>query len=79
MKILILKLLLLTYSIQNLQRKKQYQKRFDISGDRGDALEKAREATIAALNNGQFDNVFSEVIEDSKLLKTAKLYQVCGC
>jgi len=53
--------------------KKKYQERFDISGDRPDALEKAREATLAALNNGQFDNVISEVIEDSKLLKTAKL------
>ena len=53
--------------------KKKYQERFDISGDRGDALEKAREATLAALNNGQFDNVISEIIEDSKLLKTAKL------
>ena len=44
--------------------KKKYQERFDISGDRGDALEKAREATLAALNNGQFDNVISEIIED---------------
>jgi len=53
--------------------KKEYQKRFELSGNRGDALEKAREATIAAMKNGQFDNVFSEVIEDSKINRSLKL------
>jgi len=53
--------------------KKEYKKRFELSGSRDDALEFAQKKTIEAMNNAEFDDVFSDIIEDSKLLKTAKL------
>ena len=56
--------------------KKQYQERFELTGDRADALEKAQEATIAAMKNGEFDDVLSDIIEDSKIAKSLKLRKV---
>ena len=56
--------------------KKQYQERFELTGNRGDALEKAQEATIAAMKNGEFDDVLSDIIEDSKIAKSLKLRKV---
>ena len=56
--------------------KNQYQERFELTGDRADALEKAQEATIAAMKNGEFDDVLSDIIEDSKIAKSLKLRKV---
>lgn len=56
--------------------KKEYQKRFEVSGDRNDALEIAQQKTIAAMNNAEFDNVQSDIIEDSKIAKSLKLRKV---
>ena len=56
--------------------KKRYRERFEVSGDRGDALQKAREATVAAMEKGEFDDVLSDVIEDSKIAKSLKLRKV---
>ena len=56
--------------------KKEYQKRFEVSGDRNDALEIAQQKTIAAMNNAEFDNVQSDIIESSKIAKSLKLRKV---
>jgi len=56
--------------------KKQYQERFEVSGDRNDALEIAQQKTIAAMKNGEFDDVLSDIIEDSKIAKSLKLRKV---
>ena len=56
--------------------KKQYQERFELTGNRGDALEYAQEKTIKAMNNAEFDDVLSDIIEDSKIAKSLKLRKV---
>ena len=56
--------------------KQEYQKRFEVSGDRDDALEIAQQKTIAAMKNGEFDDVLSDIIEDSKLKQSFKLRKV---
>ena len=56
--------------------KKEYRKRFEVSGDRDDALEIAQQKTIAAMKNGEFDDTQSDIIEDSKLKKSLKLRKV---
>jgi hypothetical protein len=56
--------------------KKEYQKRFEVSGDRNDALEIAQQKTIAAMNNREFDDVLSDIIEDTKIAKSLKLRKV---
>ena len=56
--------------------KNEYNKRFELSGSRSDALEKAQEATIAAMERGEFDDVLSDVIEDTKIAKSLKLRKV---
>ena len=56
--------------------KKEYQKRFEVSGDRNDALEIAQQKTIAAMNNREFDDVGSDIIEDTKIAKSLKLRKV---
>ena len=56
--------------------KKEYQKRFEVSGDRNDALEIAQQKTIAAMKAGEFDDVLSDVIEDTKIAKSLKLRKV---
>ena len=56
--------------------KEEYKKRFELSGDRNDALEKAQEATITAMKNGEFDDVLSDIIEDTKIAKSLKLRKV---
>ena len=56
--------------------KQEYQKRFEVSGDRDDALEIAQQKTIAAMENGEFDDVLSDIIEDSKLKQSFKLRKV---
>jgi len=56
--------------------KKEYQKRFEVSGDRDDALEIAQQKTIAAMKNAEFDDVLSDIIEDSKLKQSFKLRKV---
>ena len=56
--------------------KKEYQKRFEVSGNRDDALEIAQQKTIAAMKNGEFDDVLSDIIEDSKLKQSFKLRKV---
>ena len=56
--------------------KKQYQERFEVSGDRNDALEFAQKKTIEAMNNAEFDDVLSDIIEDSKIAKSLKLRKV---
>ncbi len=53
--------------------KKEYNKRYAQSGDRDDALEFAREKTKTAINNGDFNNVLSEIISDNQIIKSAKL------
>ena len=58
--------------------KQEYQKRFELSGDRDDALEYAQKKTIEAMKNAEFDDVQSELVSDSKIaksLKLAKLYE----
>ena len=56
--------------------KEQYNQRFELSGDRNDALQKAQEATITAMKNGEFDDVQSDIIEDTKIAKSLKLRKV---
>ena len=56
--------------------KQQYQNRFELSGDRDDALEYAQKKTIEAMNNAEFDDVLSDIIEDSKIAKSFKLRKV---
>ena len=56
--------------------KKEYQKRFEVSGDRNDALEIAQKKTIDALNNAEFDDVLSDIIEDTKLKQSFKLRKI---
>ena len=53
--------------------KKKYQYYFDQSGDRNDALTRARKDTTDAMGKGEFDDVLSDLIEDSKILKANKL------
>ena len=56
--------------------KQQYQNRFELTGDRNDALEYAQKKTIEAMNNAEFDDVLSDIIEDSKIAKSFKLRKV---
>ena len=56
--------------------KKEYKNRFEVSGDRNDALEIAQQKTIAAMKAGEFDDVLSDVIEDTKIAKSLKLRKV---
>ena len=56
--------------------KKEYRNRFEVSGDRNDALEIAQQKTIAAMKAGEFDDVLSDVIEDTKIAKSLKLRKV---
>ena len=56
--------------------KKEYQKRFEVSGNRDDALEIAQQKTIAAMKNAEFDNVQSDIIEDTKIAQSLKLRKV---
>ena len=56
--------------------KQQYQNRFELTGDRNDALEYAQKKTIEAMNNAEFDDVLSNIIEDSKIAKSFKLRKV---
>ena len=56
--------------------KQQYQNRFELTGDRNDALEYAQKKTIEAMKNAEFDDVLSDVIEDSKIAKSLKLRKV---
>ncbi len=56
--------------------KQQYQNRFELTGDRNDALEYAQKKTIEAMNNAEFDDVLSDIIEDSKIAKSLKLRKV---
>lgn len=53
--------------------KKKYQYYFDQSGDRNDALTRARKDTTDAMGKGEFDDVLSDLIEDSKILQANKL------
>ena len=58
--------------------KKEYKKRFELSGSRDDALEIAQQKTVEAMEKGEFDDVFSEIVSDNKIaksLKLAKLYE----
>jgi len=56
--------------------KKQYKERFELSGNRNDALEYAQKKTIEAMNNGEFDDVQSDIIEDTKIAQSLKLRKV---
>ena len=56
--------------------KEEYNKRFELSGSRSDALEIAQQKTIAAMKAGEFDDVLSDVIEDTKIAKSLKLRKV---
>ena len=53
--------------------KTEYNKRYTQSGNRDDALEFAREKTKAAITNGDFNNVLSDIISDNRILKSRKL------
>lgn len=56
--------------------KEEYRKRFELTGDRNDALEIAQQKTTAAMKNGEFDDVQSDIIEDSKISRSLKLRSV---
>jgi hypothetical protein len=56
--------------------KQEYQDRFEISGNRNDALEFAQKKTVEAMKNGEFDDVLSDIIEDTKIAKSLKLRKV---
>ena len=53
--------------------KDQYQKRFELTGNRADALEYAQKKTIEAMNNAEFDDVLSEIVSDTQIAKSLKL------
>ena len=56
--------------------KKRYQYYYNQSGDRDSALQKAQKDTTDAMGNGDFDNVLSDIIEDTKIVKAQKLVQL---
>ena len=56
--------------------KKRYQYYYNQSGDRDSALQKAQKDTTDAMGNGDFDNVLSDIIEDTKIAKAQKLVQL---
>ena len=53
--------------------KDQYQERFELTGNRADALEYAQKKTIEAMNNAEFDDVLSEIVSDTQIAKSLKL------
>ena len=53
--------------------KDQYQQRFELTGNRADALEYAQKKTIEAMNNAEFDDVLSEIVSDTQIAKSLKL------
>ena len=56
--------------------KKQYNERFELTGNRADALEYAQKKTIEAMNNAEFDDVISEIVSDTQIAKSLKLRKV---
>ena len=53
--------------------KDQYNERFELTGNRADALEYAQKKTIEAMNNAEFDDVLSEIVSDTQIAKSLKL------
>ena len=53
--------------------KDQYRERFELTGNRADALEYAQKKTIEAMNNKEFDDVLSEIVSDTQIAKSLKL------
>ena len=53
--------------------KDQYRERFELTGNRADALEYAQKKTIEAMNNAEFDDVLSEIVSDTQIAKSLKL------
>ena len=53
--------------------KDQYNERFELTGNRADALEYAQKKTIDAMNNAEFDDVLSEIVSDTQIAKSLKL------
>ena len=53
--------------------KDQYEQRFELTGNRADALEYAQKKTIEAMNNAEFDDVLSEIVSDTQIAKSLKL------
>ena len=56
--------------------KKQYNERFEVSGNRNDALEYAQKKTIEAMDNAEFDDVLSEIVSDTQIAKSLKLVKL---
>ena len=56
--------------------KKQYNERFEVSGNRNDALEYAQKKTIEAMKNAEFDDVLSEIVSDTQINKSLKLVKL---
>ena len=53
--------------------KKEYLRRYEATGQRGDALEIAKEKTITAIENGEFDSIESPIVSDTQLQKSSEL------